>query len=70
MYDEYTERLLLEEQEKEEEEKVFSWEDLLCYDGSGGSDYCIHMMADEEEVEGEGEKKLMHKVGTLKDLLI
>ena len=29
IYDEYTERILLEE----EEEKVFSWEDLLCYDG-------------------------------------
>ena len=62
-YDEYTERILLEKEE--EEEKVFSWEDLLCYDGVG-SDYCIHMMAD-EEVEGD---KLMHKVETVKDLLI
>jgi len=69
-YDEYTERILLEQQEKEEEEeKVFSWEDLLCYEGAGGSDYCIHMMADDEEEVGEGDK-LMHKVETLKDLLI
>ena len=70
IYDEYTERILLEQQEQEEEEeKVFSWEDLLCYEGSG-SDYCIHMMADEEEVREGEEGKLMHKVETLKDLLI
>ena len=70
VYDEYTERILLEKEEvkEEEKEKVFSWEDLLCYEG-GGSDYCIHMMADDDEVR-EGEGKLMHKVETLKDLLI
>jgi len=65
IYDEYTERILFEN-EKEEKEKVFSWEDLLCYDE--GSEYCIHMMADEEDEVGEGEGKLMHKVETLKDL--
>ena len=66
MYDEYTERILLEKEE-EEEEKVFSWEDLLCYE-EGGDGYCIHMMADEEEVEeGEGDR-MIHKVETLNDL--
>ena len=48
IYDEYTERILLEEQEEKEEEKekVFSWEDLLSYEDEG-SGYCIHMMADD-----------------------